>query len=255
MDLPVNRFKHALAAGRSQIGLWCSLSSHYSIEVVAGAGFDWLLLDMEHSPNDLESLLAQLQAAAAYPSSPVVRVPWNDTVAIKRVLDIGAQTVLIPYVQNPDEAHAAVAAMRYPPHGVRGVAGTTRATRFGRVKDYAKRAHEELCLLVQLETQDALRHVEAIAQIDGIDGIFIGPADLHASMGYPGEVANASVLPLIDDALRRIRRAGKAPGILVGDEPLAKRCIEAGSLFTAVGTDVGILARGVERLAARFDRG
>jgi 4-hydroxy-2-oxoheptanedioate aldolase len=255
MDLPVNRFKHALAAGRSQIGLWCSLSSHYSIEVVAGAGFDWLLLDMEHSPNDLESLLAQLQAAAAYPSSPVVRVPWNDTVAIKRVLDIGAQTVLIPYVQNPDEAHAAVAAMRYPPHGVRGVAGTTRATRFGRVKDYAKRAHEELCLLVQLETQDALRHVEAIAQIDGIDGIFIGPADLHASMGYPGEVANANVLPLIDDALRRIRRAGKAPGILVGDEPLAKRCIEAGSLFTAVGTDVGILARGVERLAARFDRG
>jgi 4-hydroxy-2-oxoheptanedioate aldolase len=255
MDLPVNRFKHALAAGRSQIGLWCSLSSHYSIEVVAGAGFDWLLLDMEHSPYDLESLLAQLQAAAAYPSSPVVRVPWNDTVAIKRVLDIGAQTVLIPYVQNPDEAHAAVAAMRYPPHGVRGVAGTTRATRFGRVKDYAKRAHEELCLLVQLETQDALRHVEAIAQIDGIDGIFIGPADLHASMGYPGEVANANVLPLIDDALRRIRRAGKAPGILVGDEPLAKRCIEAGSLFTAVGTDVGILARGVERLAARFDRG
>jgi 4-hydroxy-2-oxoheptanedioate aldolase len=156
---------------------------------------------------------------------------------------------------DPSDWEIAVAAMRYPPHGVRGVAGTTRATRFGRVKDYAKRAHEELCLLVQLETQDALRHVEAIAQIDGIDGIFIGPADLHASMGYPGEVANASVLPLIDDALRRIRRAGKAPGILVGDEPLAKRCIEAGSLFTAVGTDVGILARGVERLAARFDRG
>lgn len=254
MDLPVNHFKRALKAGTSQIGLWCSLSSHYSIEVVAGAGFDWLLLDTEHSPNDLESLLTQLQAVAAYPSSPVVRVPWNDTVTIKRVLDIGAQSLLIPYVQNPDEAQAAVAAMRYPPQGVRGVAGTTRATRFGRVKDYAKRAHEELCLLVQLETQDALEHVEAIADIEEIDGIFIGPADLHASMGYTGEVANPKVLPVIEDALRRIRRAGKAPGILVGDEQLAKRCIEAGSLFTAVGVDVGILARGAEQLAAKFRR-
>ena len=252
MDLPVNEFKRALKSGASQIGLWCSLSSHYSVEVVAGAGFDWLLLDTEHSPNDLESLLTQLQAAAAYPTSAVVRVPWNDTVAIKRVLDIGAQSLLIPYVQNPDEARAAAAATRYPPAGVRGVGGSTRATRFGRIKDYAKRAHEELCLLVQLETQEALQHIDAIAAIGEIDGIFIGPADLHASMGYPGEVANAAVIPLIEDALRRIRRTGKAPGILVGDLPLAKRCIAAGSLFTAVGADVGILARGAERLAAQF---
>ena len=187
VDLPVNRFKHALRAGTSQIGLWCSLSSHYSVEVVAGAGFDWLLLDTEHSPNDLESLLTQLQAAAPYPSSPVVRVPWNDTVTIKRVLDIGAQSLLIPYVQNADEARAAVAALRYPPAGVRGVAGSTRATRFGRIKDYAKRAHEELCLLVQLETRDALQHVEAIGAIEGIDGVFIGPADLHASMDMPAK--------------------------------------------------------------------
>ena len=252
MDLPVNHFKRALKAGTSQIGLWCSLSSHYSIEVVAGAGFDWLLLDTEHSPNDLESLLTQLQAVAAYPSSPVVRVPWNDMVTIKRVLDIGAQSLLIPYVQNPDEARAAVVAIRYPPQGARGVAGTTRATRFGRVKDYAKHAHEELCLLVQLETQEALEHVEAIAGIEEIDGIFIGPADLHASMGYTGEVANPNVLPVIEDALRRIRRSGKAPGILVGDERLARRCIEAGSLFTAIGVDVAILARGAEQLAAKF---
>jgi len=206
MDLPINHFKRALAAGRSQIGLWCSLSSHYSAEIVAGAGFDWLLLDTEHSPNDLESLLMQLQAVAAYPSTPVVRVPWNDTVTIKRVLDIGAQTLLIPYVQDADEARAAAAAMRYPPAGVRGVAGATRATRFGRVRDYAKHAHEELCLLVQLETERALEHIDAIAQIDEIDGIFIGPADLHASMGYAGEVANPKVVPLIEDALRRIRR-------------------------------------------------
>ena len=254
MDLPVNRFKRALAAGQSQIGLWCSLSSHYSLEIVAGAGFDWILLDTEHSPNDLESLVTQLQAAAAYPSTPIVRVPWNDTVTIKRVLDIGAQTLLIPYVQNPDEARAAVAAMRYPPAGVRGVAGTTRATRFGRIKDYAKCAHEELCLLVQLETRDALAHIETIAAIDGIDGIFIGPADLHASLGHTGEVANPAVLPLIEDSLRRIRKAGKAPGILVGDEALAKRWIDAGSLFTAVGVDTAILARGAERLAAQYGR-
>jgi 4-hydroxy-2-oxoheptanedioate aldolase len=254
MDLPVNHFKRALKAGASQIGLWCSLSSHYSIEMVAGAGFDWLLLDTEHSPNDLESVLTQLQAAAAYPPASVVRVPWNDMVAIKRVLDIGAQSLLIPYVQNPDEARAAVAATRYPPAGVRGVAGTTRATRFGRIKDYAKRAHEELCVLVQVETQEALKHIEAIATVDGVDGIFIGPGDLHASMGYAGEVANPAVLPLIEDALRRIRRTGKAPGILVGDEQLAKRCIEAGSLFTAVGVDVAILVCGAQQLASRFER-
>jgi len=255
MDLPVNAFKRALAAQQPQIGLWCSLSSHYSAEIVAGAGFDWLLLDCEHSPNDLESLLTQLQAVAAYPTSPVVRVPWNDTVTIKRVLDIGAQSLLIPYVQNVDEARAAVAAIRYPPGGVRGVAGSTRATRFGRIADYAKRAHDELCLLVQLETESALRHVEAIAAIDGIDGIFIGPADLHASMGYTGEVANPRVFPLIEDALRRIRATGKAPGILVTDEALAQRCFDAGSLFTAVGVDTVLLARSADALARKFDRG
>jgi 4-hydroxy-2-oxoheptanedioate aldolase len=255
MQFPANAFKRALAAQQSQIGLWCSLSSHYSIEVVAGAGFDWLLLDCEHSPNDLESLLTQLQAVAAYPTSAVVRVPWNDMVTIKRVLDIGAQSLLVPYVQNPDEARAAVAAVRYPPTGVRGVAGTTRATRFGRIKDYVKRVQDELCLLVQLETQSALRHVEAIAAIDGIDGIFIGPADLHASMGYTGEVAHPDVFPLIEGTLRRIRAAGKAPGILVGDEALARRCIDAGSLFTAVGVDTAMLARAADALARKFDRG
>jgi 4-hydroxy-2-oxoheptanedioate aldolase len=254
MDLPRNRFKHALLEGRHQLGLWCSLSHHYSLEVVAGAAFDWLLLDMEHSPNDLESLLSQLQAVAAYAPSAVVRVPWNDTVAIKRVLDVGAQTLLIPYVQNVEEARAAVAATRYPPEGVRGVAGSTRATRFGRVSGYATRAHEEICLLVQLETKDALQHLEAIAALEGIDGIFIGPADLHASLGHAGEIAHPQVWPLIEDAIGRIRAAGKAPGILMVDEKLAQRCIELGTLFTAVGSDVGILARGADALAARFQK-
>jgi 4-hydroxy-2-oxoheptanedioate aldolase len=254
MDLPRNAFKHALKAGRAQIGLWSSLSSNYSVEVTAGAGFDWLLLDMEHSPNDLESLLAQLQAAAPYPTHPVVRVPWNDMVTMKRVLDVGAQSLLVPYVSTADEARAAVAHTRYPPAGVRGVAGTTRATRFGRIRDYARRAHEELCLLVQVETQAALDSIEAICAVDGVDGVFIGPADLHASLGHTGEIANPKVKPLIDDAIRRIRKSGKAPGILTPNEDDARHWLECGALFVAVGADVGILARGAETLASKFKK-
>jgi len=252
MDLPQNAFKRALKAGKPQIGLWSSLASNYSVEVIAGAGFDWLLLDMEHAPNDLESLLAQLQAAAPYASHPVVRVPWNDMVTIKRVLDAGAQSLLIPYVQNAAEAKAAVANTRYPPAGARGVAGTTRASRFGRVKDYARRAHEEICVLVQLETRTALEEIEKVAALDGVDGIFIGPADLHASMGYTGETANPAVMPLIEEAMRRIRKAGKAPGYLSPVEADAKRMLAAGALFTAVGADIGLLARGAENLLAKF---
>ncbi len=252
MELPQNAFKRALQAGRAQIGLWSSLSSNYTVEVIAGAGFDWILLDTEHSPNDLESVLSQLQAAAPYPTHPVVRVAWNDMVLIKRMLDIGAQSLLVPYVSTPEEAAAAVSYVRYPPAGVRGVAGTTRASRFGRVKDYAKRAHEEICLLVQVETQRALDNLEAICAVDGIDGVFIGPADLHASLGYPGEIANAKVKPLIDEAVRRIRKCGRAPGILTPSEADARHWLDCGALFVAVGADVGILARGAESLAAKF---
>ena len=252
MDLPQNPFKRALKAGKAQIGLWSTLSSSYTVEVVAGAGFDWLLLDSEHSPVDIENLLTQLQAAAPYASHPIVRIPWNDMVNMKRVLDIGAQSLLIPYVQTAEEARSAVASTRYPPAGVRGVAGTTRATRFGRVKEYAKRAHEEICVLVQVETQSALGSIEAICAVDGVDGVFIGPADLHASMGYAGETANAKVKPLIDDAIRRILKAGKAPGILTPNEADARHWLECGALFVAVGSDAGILARGADALAAKF---
>jgi 4-hydroxy-2-oxoheptanedioate aldolase len=252
MDLPHNAFKHALAAGRPQIGLWLSLSSSYCAEVCAGSGFDWLLVDTEHSPNEIDMVLGQLQAIAPYPSHPVVRVAWNDPVIVKRTLDIGAQSLLFPFVQSAAEAAQAVAATRYPPRGIRGVAGTTRATRFGRVKDYARRAHEETCVLVQVETQEAVDAIDAIARVEGVDGIFIGPADYHASLGYPGETANPAVLPKIDDAIRRIRAAGKAPGILTPDEKLARRYLELGALFVAVGADVGLLARGSEALAAKF---
>jgi 4-hydroxy-2-oxoheptanedioate aldolase len=252
MELPQNPFKRALKAGKAQIGLWSSLSSNYSVEVIAGAGFDWILLDMEHSPNDLESLLTQLQAAAPYPSHPIVRVPWNDMVTIKRVLDAGAQSLLIPYVSTVEEARAAVSYTRYPPQGVRGVAGTTRASRFGRVKDYARRAHEELCVLVQVETQQGLDNLEDIAAVEGVDGVFIGPADLHASLGHLGEIANPKIMPMIDEAIRRIRKGGKAPGILTPNEDNARRQLKEGALFVAVGADVGLLARGAEALAAKF---
>ena len=252
MDLPPNHFKRALKAGKPQIGLWCSLCSNYALEVVAGSGFDWLLIDTEHSPNDLQEVMLQLQATLGSASHAVVRPAWNDMVLIKRYLDVGAQSLLIPYVQNEEEARQAVAYTRYPPAGVRGVAGTTRATRFGRVKDYARRAHEELCLLVQIETQTGLDYLEKIAAVEGVDGMFIGPADLHASLGYPGETANPKVKPVIDEAIRRIRRAGKAPGILTAVEADARHWLETGAQFVAVGADIGILARETEKLAAKF---
>lgn len=252
MELPRNSFKRALQEEKRQIGLWSSLSSNYTVEVIAGAGFDWILLDTEHSPNDLESVLAQLQAAAGYATTPIVRVPWNDMVMIKRFLDIGAQSLLIPYVSTPEEAQQAVAYTRYPPLGMRGVAGATRATRFGRVKDYAKRAEDEICVLVQVETQQAVANIEAICSVEGVDGVFIGPADLHASLGYTGETANPEVKPLIDEAIRLIRGCGKAPGILTPSEEDARHWLDCGALFVAVGADVGILARGADALAAKF---
>lgn len=252
MLLPQNRFKRALLEGRQQIGLWCSLSSAYTVEVVAGSGFDWLLLDAEHSPNDVLSVLPQLQALAAYEVSAIVRPPANDLVLIKRYLDIGAQTLLIPYVQSVEEAEAAVAATRYPPDGLRGIAGATRATRFGRVQGYAQHAAEELCLLVQVETQRALDQLEGIAAVEGVDGIFVGPGDLAASLGFAGQLNHPTVRKAVEDAIVRIRGCGKPAGILTADEAFARRCIELGTTFTAVGQDVGVLARGTEELARRF---
>ncbi|BAQ44540.1 MULTISPECIES: 4-hydroxy-2-oxoheptanedioate aldolase [Methylobacterium] len=250
-----NRFKRALREGRQQIGLWCSLPGSYAAEAVAGSGYDWLLFDTEHSPGDPLTVLAQLQAVAPYPVSAVVRPAANDAVLIKRFLDLGAQTLLIPYVQDEHEARAAVAATRYPPEGVRGVSGLTRATRFGRVPGYATRAAEELCLLVQVETAEALDRIEAICAVDGVDGVFIGPADLAASLGHVGEPGHPAVVAAVEDAVRRILAAGKPAGILTPDTAFAKTCIETGTTFTAVAIDVGVLARGTEALARQFKAG
>jgi 4-hydroxy-2-oxoheptanedioate aldolase len=252
LDLPVNHFKRAIKAGRSQIGLWCTLASNVSIEILAGSGFDWLVLDTEHSPNELPMVYSQLQAVMEGTAHPIVRPPWNDMVVLKRYLDAGVQTFLIPTVQSEDEARAAVAYSRYPPRGVRGFAGTSRSSRFGRIKDYHIRCEEEICVLVQIETQRGLDNLEAIARIEGVDGVFIGPGDLSAGIGHLGNQDHPEVRRVIEDAMRRIVACGNAPGILTGDEAFARRCIELGCLFTAVGSDAGLLARGSEQLARKF---
>jgi 4-hydroxy-2-oxoheptanedioate aldolase len=252
MDLVENRFKRGLREGRPQVGLWCTLGGTLVAELLAGSGFDWILFDTEHSPGDPVTTLPQLQAVAAYPVSAVVRPAWNDTVLIKRFLDAGAQTLLIPFVQNAEEAAQAVAATRFPPRGVRGVATMTRATRFGRMPEYARRADEEICVLVQIETGEALQELEAIAAVEGVDGVFIGPSDLSASLGHPGEAGHPAVVGAIEDAIRRLGAVGTPAGILTPDPAFAKRCIALGSRFTAVGIDAALLARSSEALAASF---
>ena len=252
MDLPRNAFKHAIAAGELQIGLWSSLASNIAAEIVSDAGFDWILFDTEHSPNEIPDLLAQLQAAARGTATPIVRPAWNDAVLIKRVLDLGAQSVLVPYVQNAEEARRAVASVRYPPAGIRGVAAASRASRYGRVTDYLKKADGEVCLLVQVETRAALEQLEAIAAVEGVDGVFIGPSDLSASFGHIGNPQHADVQQALEDGVRRIRAVGKAAGILTLNEEEARRYIGWGYTFVAVGSDVGLLARGADALAKRF---
>ncbi|MDP4032695.1 MAG: aldolase/citrate lyase family protein [Pseudorhodobacter sp.] len=255
MTLPVNRFKRALAEGRQQLGLWNAIPGPVVAEVLAGCGFDWLVIDTEHAVTDVPDTLAMLQAMAPYPVSAVVRPAANDPVLIKRLLDLGAQTLIIPYVQNGDQARAAVAAMRYAPRGIRGMAGMTRACRYGAVEDYASRVEDELCLLVQVETIEALGQIDAIAAVDGVHGMFIGPADLAASMGHPGNSGHPEVVAAIEDGIRRIVATGKPAGILAMDQGFARRCIGWGSGFTALGMDIALLVDAARGLAAGFRHG
>jgi 4-hydroxy-2-oxoheptanedioate aldolase len=252
MDNIRNAFKHALKAGKSQIGLWSTLCSPLAIEAVADSGFDWLLLDMEHSPNELDTIIAQLQASMRGTATPIVRPPWNDAVVFKRLLDSGAQSLLVPYVQSAAEAAHAVAATRYPPAGIRGVAGMSRASRFGRIGNYLKTAHEEICLLVQVETGLALQQLEAIATVDGVDGVFIGPSDLAASLGHIGNPQHPDVQKALEDAARRLKAVHKPAGILTANEAEARRYMEWGYAFVAVGIDTTILVRGADALAKMF---
>jgi 4-hydroxy-2-oxoheptanedioate aldolase len=247
-----NQLKAALREQRRQIGLWSSLCSNVVAEVLAYAGYDWIVVDTEHAPSEPLQVLSQLQALATGTAEPVVRVAWNDPVLMKRLLDIGARSLLVPFVQSADEARAAVAATRYPPHGIRGVSVSHRANRFGRVPDYLHNAHQEICVLVQLETRVALGNLEAIAAIEGIDGLFIGPSDLAADLGHLGNAAHPDVQAAIADACTRIRAAGKPAGILAPVEADARRYFEMGFTYVAIGSDVGLLSAGSTNLVARM---
>ncbi|MBA5775871.1 4-hydroxy-2-oxo-heptane-1,7-dioate aldolase [Stappia sp. F7233] len=253
MDLPKNAFKAAITEGRQQIGLWCSIPDPTTIEMLAGCGFDWLMIDTEHTAMSTGDVLALLQAVAPYPVTPIVRPSSLNPPEIKRLLDCGIQTLLIPYVQNAEEAYLAAAAVAYPPAGIRGVAGITRASRFGAIPDYHRHAREEICLIVQIETLDALGKLEEIAAVPGIDAIFIGPADLAASMGYPGEPSHPAVKTAVLDAIKRVRAAGLPAGILTLDQLFLEDVIEGGSVFTAVDVDAAILGRGALAQAGKWN--
>lgn len=253
MDMPINTFKQRLRSGEAQIGLWLGLADAYCAELAANAGFDWLLIDGEHAPNDLRTLLGQLQAVTPYPSQPVIRPVIGDTALIKQVLDIGVLTLLVPMVESADQARELVRAIHYPPHGVRGVGSAlARASRWNSIPGYLDKADEQMCLLVQIESREGLANLDEIAAVDGVDGVFIGPADLSASMGFRGNPGHPDVQAAIEDAIARIRQAGKAAGILSADEKLARRYIELGAAFVAVGVDTTVLMRGLQTLAATF---
>lgn len=253
MQLPINTFKQGLRDGRRQIGLWVGLGDAGAAELLAGAGFDWLLIDAEHSPNDPRSVQRQLQAIAPYPVHPIVRPLHGAVELIKQYLDIGAQTVLLPMVETAEQAALMVAATRYPPRGVRGVASaTTRASRFGSIEGYFQRADAEMCVIVQVESLTGLDNLEAIAAVEGVDGVFFGPADLAASMGYLGRPMEPAVKAAMTRGIATVVKAGKAAGTLTVDAILAREYIAAGATFVAVGVDMHLLMRGAADLARSF---
>jgi len=252
MELSPNSFKSSIAAGKLQIGLWSSLCSNIVAEIIANSGFDWVLLDTEHSPNELPGLLSQLQAMKGGTATPIVRPAWNDPVLIKRVLDIGATCVLIPFVENEGEAEKAVKACHYPPAGMRGITGSGRASQYGRIKNYLGDANENVCVLIQIETEAALEQLESIARVKGVDGIFIGPSDLSASMGHIGNPLHPDVQKAIQISGRKLSNLGIPAGILTASEEDAQRYIEWGYKFVAVGSDAGLISMGADRLVKGF---
>jgi 4-hydroxy-2-oxoheptanedioate aldolase len=251
-DIQRNTFKAALAQGKLQIGLWSSLCSNIAVEIIADSGFDWILLDTEHSPNEIPDLVGQLQAMQGSSATPIIRPAWNDAVLAKRCLDIGAQTLLFPYVQNVEEAKRAVASTRYPPQGIRGVSVAARASRYGRTPGYLGKANAEICVLVQVETRTALDQLEAIAKVEGVDGVFIGPSDLAASLGHLGNPQHEEAQKAMQDAVKRLKAVGKPAGILTANEEEIRRYIDWGYQFVAVGADVGLLAKNADALAKKF---
>jgi 4-hydroxy-2-oxoheptanedioate aldolase len=253
MEMPQNLFKQRLRENRLQIGLFVGLTSPYSMEILASAGFDWLVIDAEHSPNNPASVLPQLQAAAPWPVQLLVRPMNHDPALIKQYLDIGAQTLLLPLVDDAAQAAALVRAVRYPPQGIRGVAASmARAACWNGVQDYVKHANEQVCLIVQVETRQGLENLDAILAVDGVDGVFIGPADLAASLGHPGEARHPEVKAAIEAALKRIAASGKAAGVFVTESGMARHFRDCGASFIAVGGDTTLLRNAALKLAAAF---
>lgn len=257
MELGINHFKRALKEEEPQIGLWVDLADSYSAEILATLGFDWLLLDGEHGPNDVRSLLSQLQAIAPYEaqgiSHPIIRPVEGSPAVIKQMLDIGAQTLLIPMVDTKEEAELMVKAVTYPPKGIRGVGSyVARAAKWGQIDGYTKKASDEICLLIQVETAQGVNNLAEIAAVEGIDGIFIGPADLSASLGYIGEPTHPEVQRAIAQAFQTIKASGKAAGILYADVDEAKKYLAMGFDFVAVGVDTALLVQGGRALLQHF---
>lgn len=249
----MNRLKSALAEGRPQIGLWQSLANPYSAEICAGAGYDWLLFDGEHAPNTIQTLLAQLQAVAAYPVEAIARPPVGDPILIKQYLDIGFRSLLIPMVGSADQARMLVSATRYPPAGIRGVASVVRASGFGAKPDYLAKAHEDICLILQIESRAGLNAIEDIAAVEGVDALFIGPGDLAGALGHLGDANHPAVQGAITDALIRVQKAGKPVGIFATSVENARQNAAAGARLISIGTDIGLLSNGAMRLRKTAD--
>lgn len=250
MKLPNNEFTHAIAAGKKQIGLWVGLTSNFAANVVAPSGFDWVLVDMEHSPNTMDSVLGQLQVFEASDTTAIVRPEWNDPILVKRLLDMGAQGLLFPMVQNVEEAELAVASTRYPPRGIRGVSGSMRGNKFGRITDYNDRVEDETTVIIQIETMAAISRAEEIGAVDGVSGIFFGPADIAADMGMLGKPNDPAVWDAIMPAAKKLMAMGVPVGTLVLDVELAAKLANEGFTFVACGTDASILAKGSDALLA-----
>jgi len=250
MDLPLNHFKRAIVSGKPPIGAWLMSAAPSTAEALGCVGFDFLVVDMEHTPIDTPQMIGILQAIAGTPAQPIVRPPWNDMVMVKRAMDAGAQSLLFPFVQSAEEAKRAVASTRYPPDGLRGVAGTHRGSRYGTVPDYLKRANEEICVIVQIETLAALAKLEEIAAVPGVDSIFLGPGDLSASMGFIGDIGNPAVQEKLKGAAQACKRLNKPTGIIGMNPDMAGRFVEYGFTWVAVGSDLGyVVSRGQEYLA------
>jgi 2-dehydro-3-deoxyglucarate aldolase len=247
-----NRLRRQLQAGERLIGCWLSLGSPITTEVVGVAGFDWLLLDAEHAPNDVLSLIPQLMALKGSVSAPVVRPPWNDTVVIKRLLDAGCHNFLIPFVESAEQARAAVAATRYPPQGVRGVSVSQRGNRYGSVPGYFEQANEQIALVVQIESRAGVAAAAEIAAVDGVDALFIGPGDLAAACGHLGNPAHAEVQQAIQQVHAAARAAGKSTGILATVDADIRRYLDLGLNFVAVGSDLGLLRMQSQALCDRW---